>query len=133
MNLVYFSGHAGNTHRFVGKLDLPQPALRIPLRAGEPSLEVSEPYVLVLPTYGAGRDGGAVPKQVIRFLNDTKNRSLIRGVIASGNTNFGPHYALAGEIVSQKCSTPVMYQFELLGTDEDVANVQKILERNTTQ
>ena len=28
-------------------------------------------------------------RQVVKFLNDVHNRSLIRGVIAAGNTNFG--------------------------------------------
>ncbi len=44
------------------------PAIRIPLHG---RIEVDEPYVLVVPTYGGGRatpdigDGGYVPKQVI--------------------------------------------------------------------
>ena len=49
-NLVYFSSVSENTHRFVEKLGLP--AIRIPLHG---RIEVDEPYVLVLPTYGGGR------------------------------------------------------------------------------
>ena len=41
--------------------------------------------------------GGYVPKQVIAFLNNEHNRSLIRGVIAAGNNNFGAEFAYAGE------------------------------------
>lgn len=126
MNLVYFSNVSENTHRFVQKLD--RPAQRIPVRAGDPSLEVSSPYVLVLPTYGGGRDGGAVPKQVVRFLNDERNRSLIRGVVATGNTNFGSAYCLAGEIVSRKCQVPLLYRVEILGTPDDVEHVITLLE-----
>ena len=40
--------------------------------------------------------GGYVPKQVIAFLNNEHNRSLIRGVIAAGNNNFGAEFAYAG-------------------------------------
>jgi len=80
-----------------------------------------------LPTYGGGREGGAVPKQVIKFLNEESNRALIRGVIASGNTNFGSTYCLAGKIVSQKCVVPLVHCFEILGTSEDVLAVQAIL------
>jgi ribonucleoside-diphosphate reductase protein NrdI len=77
----------------------------------------------ILPTY-CGDDGkGAVPKQVIRFLNNADNRSLIRGVIAAGNSNFGETFGLAGNVISDKCRVPYLYRFELLGTDEDVANV----------
>ena len=123
--LVYFSSVSENTHRFVEKLGLP--ATRIPLHS---RIQVSEPYVLVLPTSGGGRatpsinDGGYVPKQVIAFLNDEHNRSLIRGVIAAGNTNFGAEFGYAGNVVSRKCGVPYLYRFELMGTQEDVQAVR---------
>ena len=126
METIYFSNVSENTKRFVEKLD--RPARRIPLRPGEPHLVATAPYVLILPTYGGGHEGGAVPKQVIRFLNDDTNRALIRGVVSAGNTNFGSTYCLAGDIVSQKCFVPVLHRFEILGTPEDVRAVQMALE-----
>lgn len=129
--LVYFSSRSENTHRFVGKLGVA--ALRLPVdAAGEPP-EAGKPFVLVSPTYGGGGEKGAVPKPVIRFLNNPRNRSLIRGVIAAGNTNFGTGYAVAGNIISAKCAVPFLYRFELLGTDEDVDNVRQGLERFWTR
>ncbi len=122
-NLVYFSSVSENTHRFMERLGLP--ALRIPLRPNEPFLTVDEEYVLVVPTYGAGNGRGAVPKQVIKFLNDPHNRSLCRAVIAAGNTNFGPGYCIAGDIISAKLQVPYLYRFELLGTAEDVTRVRE--------
>ena len=59
-----------------------------------------------------------------QFLNIPENRQLIRGVIASGNTNFGAAYGLAGDIIAQKCQIPFLYRFELLGTPEDVNRVK---------
>jgi protein involved in ribonucleotide reduction len=129
--LVYYSSTSENTHRFVTKLGLA--ATRLPVDAGSAPPEVSEPYILVLPTYGGGDGKGAVPKPVIRFLNVAANRDLIRGVIAAGNTNFGTGYGIAGDIVAQKCAVPLLYRFELLGTDEDVANVRQGLERFWTR
>lgn len=127
--IVYFSSRSENTHRFIEKLGLP--VQRIPI-TGE-TLQAGSPYVLVVPTY-AGEDGkGAVPKQVIRFLNNAANLSNIRGVIAAGNSNFGATYGLAGDIISTKCQVPYLYRFELLGTDEDVANVRYRLERFWTR
>lgn len=131
VNIVYFSSATGNTKRFVEKLGFP--AKRIPLRRVDPPIEVNEPYVLIVPTYGGGNLGGAVPKQVIHFLNDEHNRSFIRGVISSGNTNFGKYYCVAGDIVSAKCHVPHMYRFELLGTPEDVQKVREGLEEFWTQ
>ncbi|MEG3134593.1 class Ib ribonucleoside-diphosphate reductase assembly flavoprotein NrdI [Rouxiella sp. T17] len=121
--LVYFSSKSENTHRFVGKLGLP--AIRIPISPTREKLRVDEPYILVVPSYGGGTTVGAVPRQVIHFLNDEHNRNLIRGVIAAGNTNFGAAYCIAGEIVAKKCQVPYLYRFELLGTPEDVESVKK--------
>jgi protein involved in ribonucleotide reduction len=124
--LVYFSSRSENTHRFVAKLGLD--ALRIPVRPDE-GFALCRPFVLVVPTYCGDGGRGAVPKQVIRFLNQAENRSNIRGVIAAGNSNFGETYAIAGDVISRKCRVPYLYRFELLGTDKDVANVKNGLER----
>ena len=121
--LVYFSSTSETTHRFVIKLGVP--ADRTPVRAADPLLKATEPFVLLLPTYGGGNGGGAVPKQVIKFLNDPDNRSLLRGVIGAGNTNFGAAYCLAGEIVARKCQVPHLYQFELMGSPDDVEAVRE--------
>ena len=98
MLVVYFSSATENTHRFVQKLGFP--SARIPLRRTEELLKVNEPYVLVCPTYGGGasishQNSRPVPKQVIKFLKDEHNRSLIRAVIAGGNSNFGADFGLS--------------------------------------
>ncbi|MFI8593769.1 class Ib ribonucleoside-diphosphate reductase assembly flavoprotein NrdI [Microbacterium sp. NPDC078428] len=129
--LVYFSSVSGNTARFIEKLGLP--ARRIPLHSSEPALRVDEPFVLVTPTYGGGEgrgvEKGAVPKQVIRFLNDEANRAQLRGVISAGNTNFGESFCLAGDIISRKCHVPHLYRLELFGTSDDIDRVSDGLER----
>ncbi len=123
-DLVFFSSVSENTRRFVGRLD--RPAVRLPLRPRvEGMIRVARPFVLVVPTYGGGEQSGAVPKQVIAFLNDPANRGLLRGVITAGNTNFGEHYCLAGPVISAKCQVPELYRFELLGTDYDVERVKE--------
>ena len=69
------------------------------------------------------------PKQVIRFLNDERNRNHIRGVISAGNTNFGDSFCLAGDIISRKCNVPHLYRLEIFGTQDDVDRVSDGLER----
>lgn len=127
--LIYFSSASHYTHRFVRKLELPEDRVaRLPLITREPTLGATAPYVLLTPTYGGGDGEGAVPKQVIKFLNVPGNRRWIRGVIASGNTNFHEAYCLAGYIIARKCQVPLMYKFELMGTPEDVDRVRGGLE-----
>ena len=129
--IIYFSSASGNTHRFIEKLG--RPATRIPLHGHkdgvrQDTLRAVSPYVLVLPTYGGGLNNDAVPKQVKRFLNDENNRSLIRGVIGAGNTNFGQAFCLAGDIVASKCKVPHLYKFEVFGTPDDVLAVDEGLD-----
>ena len=129
--LVYFSSVSGNTARFIEKLGMR--ALRIPLRPTDSPLVIDEPFVLVTPTYGGGAgrgvEKGAVPKQVIRFLNEERNRRHLRGVISAGNTNFGDAFCLAGDIISRKCDVPHLYRLEVFGTPDDVERVTEGLER----
>lgn len=125
--LIYFSSVSNNTHRFVEKLGIA--AERIPLSSRDKPVVASEPYVLILPTYGGGPETKAVPKQVIKFLNKEINRELLRGVIAGGNTNFGESYGIAGDMIARKLNVPLLYKFELFGTPEDVTAVKEGLEK----
>ena len=91
---VVASGARTETARY----SLGLPAVRIPLNERE-RIQVDEPYILIVPSYGGGGTAGAVPRQAIRFLNDPHNRQLIRGVIAAGNRNFGEAYGRAGDVI----------------------------------
>lgn len=132
--IIYYSSKSNNTHRFVQKLNIPN--RRISLGSGR-AMQVKSDYVLITPTYSGGQknaDGqiitsGAVPRDVIHFLNQIENRQHCLAVVASGNTNFGDSYAIAGPIIAQKLHIPLLHQFELLGTDDDVKKVKsQILE-----
>lgn len=123
IRIVYFSSTTNNTQRFVDKVGFP--SARVPIYAKDGFLNVDYDYVLVTPTYGGGRGEGAVPKQIVRFLNDETNRSHCKAVIAGGNINFGEHYCLAGKIISKKLQVPYLYSFELMGMPRDVLRVQE--------
>jgi len=121
-DIVYFSNVSENTKRFVSKLNLS--SFRIPIKWDETfPLIVDRDFVLVLPSYGGGADGRGVPKSVIKFLNVEQNRNFLKGVIGTGNTNFGVHYCKAAEIVAAKTGVPLLYRVEITGTPEDVVEV----------
>lgn len=120
--LVYYSSASGNTARMVARLGLN--ALRVPISPDDPLPEITAPYVLICPTFADGMGRGAVPKQVIRLLNDPAARSLLRGVIGTGNRNFGAFYGHAGTVIAQKCAVPCLYRFELAGTETDITRIR---------
>ncbi len=125
--LIYYSSASGNTRRFVEKIGLDA------ISIDGPETRADEPYVLFSPCFADGEGRGAVPKPVIRFLNDEGNRALIRGVIAGGNRNFGECFARAGDVIAAKCGVPLLYRFELAGTMEDVTRVRQGLEQFWTR
>ena len=66
--------------------------------------------MLVTPTYGGGEgrgvEKGAVPKQVIGFLNDERQPAPHPRRDLTGNTNFGEGFCLAGDIVAASAGCP---------------------------
>lgn len=127
ITLVYFSNYSGNTKRFVEKLT--DYGIRIPINSSDGgNLFMDREYVLVVPTYGGGSDTHAIPRQVRSFLNDHQNRNFLRGVIGTGNTNFGEHYCKAAIDISAKTGVPVIAKVEIMGTNEDVQKVKERLE-----
>ncbi|NYY78528.1 hypothetical protein DMI69_20950 [Escherichia coli] len=72
--------------------------MRIPLNERE-RIQVDEPYILIVPsTAAAVRLARCLTGHSL--LNDEHNRALLRGVIASGNRNFGEAYGRAGDVIA---------------------------------
>ena len=127
ITLVYFSNYSENTKRFVEKLT--DAGIRIPIKPSDArNIVMDAEYVLIVPTYGGGSESPAIPKAVKIFLNNPVNRTLLRGVIGTGNTNFGEHYCKAAYMISAKTGVPVIAKVELLGTPDDVSKVKNRLE-----
>lgn len=81
--------------------------------------------MLFVPSYGGGKELSAVPKQVIKFLNEKANRDLCLGIIAAGNINFGAHYCIAARIISEKLHVPIFYKFEIRGMPGDLERIEE--------
>jgi len=129
IDVVYFSNVTGNTAKFVSKLDLQGGRkYRIPIK-GDFEFCLLDPFVLITPTYGDPHKRGMVPHQVKKFLQDHENCRTLSGVIAGGNMNFGKEYGMAGDIIAHRFHTPLLYKFELAGTDQDVERVSEGLKK----
>jgi len=127
IDIVYFSNYSGNTKKFVEKLGEDE-AIRIPISGTGRGITVDQPYVLLVPTYGGGEGRAAIPRQVRSFLNVKENRSLLKGVVGFGNTNFGEHFCRAADLISAKTGVPVIARVEIFGTDDDVNTVKERLQ-----
>lgn len=81
---------------------------------------VDEPYFIFTYTDGIG----SIPSHVDDFL--TVNKKHLRGVIASGNMNFGRAYCLSADKISNKYDVPVIAKIELRGSRSDIVRIKKI-------
>lgn len=127
MLIVYFSNVTRNTERFIEKVD-PAKTYRIPIQPNREEIEtITEPYILVTPTYGDHEGKGMIPHQVKKFLNHNENSSSMVAVVSSGNRNFGRDYGVAGEIIAHRFKIPHIHKFELAGEEEDVVKVKDMI------
>lgn len=125
VDIVYFSNYSGNTKRFADRLDMN--SIRIPISDYNDPIIVKADYVLLVPTYGGGSEGHAIPKQVRSFLNEEANRKRLKAVIGFGNTNFGEHYCKAADMIAAKTGVPILGRVEIFGTEEDVNTIKERL------
>lgn len=89
---------------------------------------LDEPWVLLTPSYKAGNEHEVtLPAPVRSFLRSPANRRRMVGIIGSGNRNFGVYYQAAARDLASASGRPILYEFELSGTPEDVAACEGIL------
>ncbi|WP_211250798.1 class Ib ribonucleoside-diphosphate reductase assembly flavoprotein NrdI [Mycetocola saprophilus] len=127
VQLVYFSGDSGNTHRFVQSLGIE--AMRIGDAEHRTPICLTEPFVLLTPTYGGGADYAAIPRPVRQFLARADNRARLRGVIGAGHRNFGFAFCLASRLLADQYNVPELYRLDGVGTDQDRERILTALSR----
>lgn len=87
------------------------------------------PWVLITPSYKTGNpDNDTIPEPVRRFLRDPTTRRRLVGIMGSGNRNFGAHYQAAARTIARISGRPVLFEFELQGTQWDVEDARQILD-----
>lgn len=123
---VYYSSKTGNTAKLLRQAGLHTQSQCIPGQVDAPMPEITQPFVLVTPSFGDSSGKGAVPKAVIRFLNAPERRQWLRAVVACGDRNFGSSFAQAGDVIARKCQVPVLHRVEMSGTSSDWARLQAI-------
>lgn len=116
--MIAFASRTGNIRYIVSRLRLP--AVEI-----DADCTISEPYLLFTYTDGLGE----VPLQVKRFME--RNGKHCRGVIVSGNSNFGSRvFGGAGEAIARQWQIPLVRKIDLRGFPEDYEAIQQYYEHH---
>ncbi|MFE6735340.1 class Ib ribonucleoside-diphosphate reductase assembly flavoprotein NrdI [Microbacterium sp. NPDC057650] len=123
---VYFSSSSsGMVRSFATRLQ--RPVFDLTTRGIRQSVPDGS-WVLLTPSYVTGNPANdTIPEPVRRFLSRPRTRRLMVGVMGSGNRNFGAHYQAACRHIARASGRPVLFEFELQGTPEDVAEARRIL------
>lgn len=81
---------------------------------------VNEPYFLLTYTDRLGE----APEVVRDFLKLESNRENLKGVIASGNINFGhENFCGSAKEISQWLKVPIIRMIDLRGNQDDIAEI----------
>ncbi|MGT2771792.1 class Ib ribonucleoside-diphosphate reductase assembly flavoprotein NrdI [Streptococcus marimammalium] len=120
MVTIVFYSLTGQTRRFMKKLNYDN---ILELKRNKENPDINNNFILIIPTYEDGLD----------FVDDflDRNHHFFKGVIGSGNRNFGPEFCHVARRLSKTYHVPVLYEYEFNGTDEDVEKVKGIIENES--
>ncbi|MGM9950015.1 MAG: class Ib ribonucleoside-diphosphate reductase assembly flavoprotein NrdI [Lysinibacillus sp.] len=111
--MIAYASRTGNVSFVVSKLNLPN------IEINE-VLEMKRPFLLFTYTDGLGE----VPMQVARFME--RNHQHCRGIIVSGNSNFGHHvFGQAGDKLALQYGIPLVCKLDLRGFSQDYEKIQQ--------
>jgi len=116
--MIVYASRTGNVRSIVENLDLPF----VELSEG---LVTTSPYILFTYTDGLG----SVPEPVQLFLSIETNQCMLRGVIASGNTNFGESFCKSADIIANEYNVPIIKKIDLRGTSNDLKDIRLAYEK----
>lgn len=116
MKIIVYS-LTGNCKRFVDMCEIPKEDV---IYLQDINYDVNFDYILITPTFGFGE----VPVAVSKFLKENHNH--LKGVVGSGNKNWGERFANASEIISKEYDVPLLMKIELHGSKKDISEFKKI-------
>lgn len=138
--LFLYISLTGNTKNFISKLtdhiekeyETTIPSINIK-EIDYNNLSIDQPFIAFVPTYlegGNGIDNGDVEilTTPLREVISRQNyQEYLVGIVGSGNKNFNHQYCLTAKQYSKQFNKPVLADFELRGTQDDVARIADIV------
>lgn len=119
MLLMYMS-ITGNVRDFIERVDMKSREID-PVN---PFHEVSEEYIVVVPSYE-----NMITEEVSDFIDYQNNREYLQGFASSGNLNFDDLYCVNAKELAGKYNKPLIFTFEYAGTDKDIENFKKEVDK----
>ncbi|MCM3388782.1 class Ib ribonucleoside-diphosphate reductase assembly flavoprotein NrdI [Ureibacillus chungkukjangi] len=114
--MIAYASRTGNVRYVVSKIQ----GEAVEIKEG---LQLDKPYLLITYTDGFGD----IPTKVAQFLEH--NGSLCKGVVVSGNSNFGHHvFGGAGDKIVSRYQVPLVRKIELRGYQKDYEMIQQFYE-----
>ena len=114
--MIAYASRTGNVRHIISQLQYPSIEI-------QSTLSMNQPFLLFTYTDGLG----SVPQIVSTFME--KNHHYCRGVIASGNSNFGRDYfCKAATTISERYSVPIIRKIELRGFPQDFDAIRTFYE-----
>ena len=111
--MIAFASRTGNVSYIVSKLNLPN----VEITEG---LIMEEPFLLCTYTDGLGE----VPAIVATFMKH--NHTYCKGIIVSGNSNFGHQiFGQAGDYLAKQYHIPLICKLDLRGYANDYERITK--------
>ncbi|MFJ7982367.1 class Ib ribonucleoside-diphosphate reductase assembly flavoprotein NrdI [Lysinibacillus xylanilyticus] len=115
--MIVFTSRTGNINDIVGRLDKSIPIVEL-----NPKEIIETPFFLFTYTDGLGN----TPDHVKDFLRLQGNRKYLKGVIASGNTNFGmQNFCGTANEISAWFGVPIIRKIDLRGNSNDVIAIER--------
>ena len=115
--MIYFASRTGNVRHIISRLALPSAEIK-------PQTTTQEPFLLFTYTDGLGE----VPRVVAQFME--QSYALCKGIIVSGNSNFGHHvFCGAGDVLAKQYGIPIVRKIELRGFASDDQAIKEYYEK----
>lgn len=145
LNIIYIS-LSGNTRSFLNKLvqyanskheeDSDNPVIQLKeIRPNDQPKAEEAPFVAFIPTYltgGNGIDNGYTElgtNSLREYIEGYDNADFCIGIVGSGNKNFSAQYCLTARQYAEEFDAPLLGDYELRGTKEDVQRIYASLKK----
>jgi protein involved in ribonucleotide reduction len=119
MLIVYLS-LSGNVRNFVKRVEMDS----VELEYTNPLTEVNEDYIVIAPSYD-----DEITDIISEFIDYKNNLDYLVGFVGSGNINYNKSFCFNAVDLSNKYSKPLIFTFELKGTDNDILEFKKEVDR----